>query len=170
MVLERTDEISVVLGHPRPVLGCLRSGLTTLRRPRIPFHIGILADSLPEFSFALGGAGRPEPDPARPRPGDVRLAGCQLILTESRHAGLLAGLDLGVGPDRIIDVHSLAWWELVAADAPLNSAPAPPGRLADAYDADPELAEHRMSFTPTLEHMIAVLVAGTLSMMTQPSG
>jgi fatty-acyl-CoA synthase len=105
-----------------------------VRRPGLPFHIGILADNLPEFSFALGGAAlagavlvglnttRRGPALAR----DVRLADCQLVLTESRHAGLLAGPDLGV---EIIDVHSPAWREAVAVDASLTPAPATPDDL-----------------------------------------
>jgi AcrR family transcriptional regulator len=42
----------------------------------------------------------------------------------------------------------------------------PSAGMIAAYEADPELAEHRMAFTPTLEDMIAVLIAGTLSTAT----
>ncbi|MEU8082828.1 hypothetical protein AB0B57_04225 [Micromonospora sp. NPDC049101] len=37
------------------------------------------------------------------------------------------------------------------------------GMLA-AYEADPELAGHRMAFTPTLRKMIDTLVAGALAL------
>jgi fatty-acyl-CoA synthase len=113
--------------------------LTALRRPGIPFHIGILADNLPEFSFALAGAALAGAvlvglNPTRRCPAlarDVRLADCQLVLTEPRHADLLAGLDLGIGPDRIIDLHSPGWREIVAAhaNAPLAPVPATPDDL-----------------------------------------
>jgi AcrR family transcriptional regulator len=43
------------------------------------------------------------------------------------------------------------------------------GMLA-AYEDDPELAEYRMTFTPTLEDMIAVLIAGNLSAATHQPG
>ena len=112
---------------------------TALRRRGIPFHIGILADNRPEFSFALAGAALAGAvlvglNPTRRGAAlarDVRLADCQLVLTESRHADLLAGLDLGVDPDRIIDLHSPAWTEIVAAhaNAPLAPVPATPDDL-----------------------------------------
>jgi fatty-acyl-CoA synthase len=108
------------------------AAFSALRRPGVPFHIGILADNVPEFSFALAGAALAGAvlvglNPTRRGAAlarDVRLADCQLVLTESRHADLLAGLDLGLGPDRIIDLHSPAWRDAVAADAPLAPAPA----------------------------------------------
>jgi fatty-acyl-CoA synthase len=110
------------------------AGFTALRRPGIPFHIGILADNLPEFSFALAGAALSGAvlvglNPTRRGPAlarDVRLADCQLVLTEARHADLLAGLDLDV---EIFDVHSPAWQEIVAADAPVSPVPATPDDL-----------------------------------------
>ncbi len=111
------------------------SAFKALRRPGIPFHVGILADNRPEFSFALAGAALAGAvlvglNPTRRGPAlarDVRLADCQLILTEPRHAGLLDGLDLGV--DHVFDVQSPAWQDIVAADAPLEPAPATPDDL-----------------------------------------
>jgi fatty-acyl-CoA synthase len=110
------------------------AGFTALRRPGIPFHIGILADNLPEYSFALAGAALSGAvlvglNPTRRGPAlarDVRLADCQLVLTEARHADLLAGLELDV---EIFDVHSPAWQEIVAADAPLSPVPSTPDDL-----------------------------------------
>ena len=109
------------------------AAFTSLRRPGLPFHVGILADNVPEFSFALAGAALAGAvlvglNPTRRGAAlarDVRLADCQLILTESRHEGLLAGLDLGVDADRIIDLHSPAWREIAAAHADAPLAPAP---------------------------------------------
>ena len=111
------------------------AAFTALRRPGAPFHIGILADNLPEFSFALSGAAFAGAvlvglNPTRRGAAlarDVRLADCQLVLTESRHADLLAGLDLGT--DRVLDLHSAAWQEMVAVDAPLKPVPATPDDL-----------------------------------------
>jgi len=123
-------------GHMR-CAAAYAAAFNALRQPGTPFHVGILADNVPEFSFALAGAALAGAvlvglNPTRRGPAlarDVRLADCQLVLTESRHADLLAGLDLGMGPDRIIDVHSPAWQEIVAADAPLDPVPATPDDL-----------------------------------------
>jgi fatty-acyl-CoA synthase len=115
------------------------AAFTALRRPGVPFHVGILSDNRPEFSFALGGAALAGAvlvglNPTRRGAAlarDVRLADCQLVLTESTHAELLAGLDLGLPPDRIFDLDSPAWRDLIAAhaDAPLDPAPADPDDL-----------------------------------------
>ncbi|MFI9387931.1 long-chain-fatty-acid--CoA ligase [Kutzneria sp. NPDC052558] len=110
-----------------------------LRRPGAPFHIGILADNRPEFSFALAGSALSGAvlvglNPTRRGAAlarDVRLADCQLVLTEARHAGLLAGLDLGLAPDRVLDLDSPGWRETVAAheDAALTPVLATPDDL-----------------------------------------
>lgn len=110
------------------------AAFSALRRPGAPFHIGILADNVPEFSFALAGAalagavlvGLNPTRRGRSLARDVRLADCQLVLAEPRHGELLAGLDLGIGPDRVLDLRSPAWQELVSAHehAPLAPAPA----------------------------------------------
>ncbi|MEV6606990.1 long-chain-fatty-acid--CoA ligase [Kutzneria sp. NPDC051319] len=115
------------------------AALAALRRPGVPFHIGILADNVPEFSFALAGAAFAGAvlvglNPTRRGEAlarDVRLADCQLILTEERHSDLLTGLDLGFGPDRIVDLHSPAWLDIVAAhaNAPLEPVAATPDDL-----------------------------------------
>lgn len=115
------------------------AAMTELRRPGIPFHVGILADNLPEFSFALGGAALSGAvlvglNPTRRGAAlarDIALADCQLVLTEARHAGALAGLDLDLPTDRIIDLHSPAWQNLVAghADSPPDPVPAGPDDL-----------------------------------------
>src|SRR3954451_23050493 len=60
--------------------------------------------------------------------------------------------------------------EIIMATGAVWTHSRPSAGMLAAYEADPELAAHRMSFTPTLEHMIAVLIAGTLSMTTRPPG
>ncbi len=87
--------------------------LQSLRRPG-PFHIGVLLDNVPEFSFLLGGAalaGAVVVGLNTTRRGealvrDVRLADCQVVLTDSRYVELLHGLDVGA---RVLDVDSAAW-------------------------------------------------------------
>lgn len=70
--------------------------LRALRRPG-PFHIGILADNVPEFSFLLGacalsGAVLVGLNPTRRGEAlarDIRHADCQVVLTEPRYRDLL---------------------------------------------------------------------------------
>ncbi|NIH79426.1 long-chain-fatty-acid--CoA ligase [Amycolatopsis viridis] len=102
----------------------LRALLTGPRK-----HVGILADNVPSFSFLLGGcafAGAVLVGLNPTRRGaalarDVRLADCELVLTEGRHAGLLDGLDVPV-----LDLDGPEWAALLAAHAgaALNPAPA----------------------------------------------
>lgn len=72
------------------------AALRALRRPG-PFHVGVLADNVPEFSFLLGacalsGAVLVGLNPTRRGSAlerDVRHADCQFVLTSPRYADLL---------------------------------------------------------------------------------
>jgi fatty-acyl-CoA synthase len=87
--------------------------LHSLRRPG-PFHVGVLMDNTPEFSFLLGGAALAGAvvvglNTSRRGEGlvrDIRVADCQVVLTDSRYVELLQGLDTGA---RVLDVDSAAW-------------------------------------------------------------
>lgn len=87
--------------------------LTSLRRPG-PFHVGVLLDNIPEFSFLLGGAafagavlvGLNTSRRGEALVRDIRLADCQVVLTDSRYVELLQGLDIGA---RVLDIDSAAW-------------------------------------------------------------
>jgi fatty-acyl-CoA synthase len=123
------------------VAGCAERAalLGSLRRPRTPFHVGVLADNVPEFSFLLGAAALSGAvlvglNPTRRGPAlarDVRLTDCQLVVTEGRHATLLDGLDLGPATGRVFDVDSPAWQDAVRAHAgsPPDPVPATPDDL-----------------------------------------
>lgn len=102
----------VALSHSRAAL------LRTLLDPARPRHIGVLLDNVPEFSLLLGAAafsGSVVVGLNTTRRGDalardIVLSDCQLVFTESAHAGLLTGLDLpGV---RVIDVDGPEWTDL----------------------------------------------------------
>lgn len=94
-----------------------------LRHADRPFHIGVLMDNVPEFPMWLGAAAvtggvivginptRRGAELAR----DITHTNCQLIVTESAHRPLLAGLDLGMPADRILEVDSAPYRTLVAA-------------------------------------------------------
>lgn len=87
--------------------------LRSLRRPG-PFHVGVLLDNVPEFSFLLGGAalagavlvGLNTSRRGEALVRDVRLADCQVVITDSRYVELLQGLDIGA---RVLDLDSPAW-------------------------------------------------------------
>jgi fatty-acyl-CoA synthase len=87
--------------------------LRSLRRPG-PFHIGVLLDNVPEFSFLLGGAalagavlvGLNTSRRGEALVRDITLADCQVVLTDSRYVELLQGLDVGA---RVLDIDSAAW-------------------------------------------------------------
>src|ERR1700742_2011215 len=87
--------------------------LRSLRRPG-PFHVGVLLDNTPEFAFLLGAAalsgavlvGLNTSRRGEALVRDVKLADCQVVLTDSRYVELLQGLDVGA---RVLDVDSAAW-------------------------------------------------------------
>ena len=89
------------------------------RRPG-PFHIGFLLENVPELSFWLGagavcGAAMVGINPTRrgaELAADIRHTDCQLVVTERKLVGLLDGLDIGVGPDRVLVVDTDEYDEL----------------------------------------------------------
>src|ERR1044071_4870439 len=109
--------------------------LRSLRRPG-PFHIGVLMDNVPEFSFLLGGAalagavlvGLNTSRRGEALVRDIRLADCQVVLTDSRYVELLQGLDTGA---RVLDVDSAAWHVISYRHrySPREVAPATPDDL-----------------------------------------
>lgn len=92
-----------------------------------PFHVGVLLDNVPEFSFVLGGAAlcgavvvginptRRGPDLAR----DVTHTDCQLLVTETRHAGELTGAGIELDPERSLVVDTDAAAAVIARTAPI---------------------------------------------------
>ncbi|MDV6014142.1 long-chain-fatty-acid--CoA ligase [Haloechinothrix sp. LS1_15] len=108
--------------------------LRELRDGRRPFHVGVLADNIPAFSFLLGAAALAGAvlvglNPTRRGAAlarDVRAADCQLVITERAHRELLTGLDLGAATGRVFDVDSAKWAAMLAAHraAPVDPVPA----------------------------------------------
>ncbi len=87
-----------------------------------PRHVGLLLDNTPEYVMWLGAAALIDAvivgiNPTR-RGGelarDITHADCQLIVTESRHAHLLDGLDLGAAASRVADVDSPGYLGMLA--------------------------------------------------------
>lgn len=152
-VLSRADDDSLAMlfedeqyTYREFTAGCVaRAHLLLDRRGAGPFHVGALLDNGPEYSMLLGGAAvagaavvginptRQGAELAR----DITHADCGIIVTESRHRGLLDGLDLGAANGRVLNVDSPEW---DAALAPHTGAEPP-----DA-DIDP-LAPYLLLFT-----------------------
>jgi len=109
--------------------------LNSLRRPG-PFHIGVLLDNVPEYSFLLGGAilagaivvGLNTSRRGEALVRDIRLAECQVVITNSRYVELLQGLDIGA---RVLDIDSAAWHVTMFRHqhSQLDPAPAKPADL-----------------------------------------
>ena len=126
--------------------GCCEraEALLAWRRPG-PFHVGVLLENVPEYLFLTGaaslvGATVVGINPTRRGAGlerDIRHTDCQILVTEDRHADLLAGLDLGIPDDRRFDVASPAWQDAIA---PFEGASAP------KIEADPR-AIYMLIFT-----------------------
>ena len=99
------------------------AALRARRRAGRPFHVGVLADNVPEFSFLLGGCAFAGAvlvalNPVRRGPAlarDVARTDCQYVLAEPRYAGLLPALDVPVLPFGGLDLPRAA---------PLDVAPA----------------------------------------------
>ena len=79
-----------------------RAALLTARRTDGPFHVGLLLENVPDFSFFLGaaafaGAVVVGVNPTRrgaELEGDIRHTDCQLLVTDQEHLPLLDGLAL----------------------------------------------------------------------------
>ena len=111
-----------------------RASLMGELRREGPFHVGVLLDNVPEFPMWLGAAAltgativgvnptRRGAELAR----DITHTGCQLIVTEAGHRGLLEGLDIGVTADRVLDVGSASYTDLLARHAGAVPPSAPP--------------------------------------------
>jgi len=92
---------------------------TALRARRAagrPFHVGVLAENVPEFSFLLGGCAFAGAvlvalNPVRRGPAlaaDVARTDCQYVLAEPRYAELLPSMDVPVLPFGALDLPDAA--------------------------------------------------------------
>ncbi len=105
-----------------------------------PFHIGVLLDNTPEYIFLLAAAARVGAvivgiNPTRrgaELAADITRTDCQLIITDTAHHHLLEGLELGIGPDRILVVDSGHYGHSLD-NAPAASPRSPPPSPQDLY-------------------------------------
>ncbi|OBG56470.1 acyl-CoA synthetase [Mycolicibacterium fortuitum] len=89
-----------------------RGALAEAMRVDGPLHVGVLLDNMPDFLFWLGGAalvgativGINPTRGAAELAAEIRLADCQLIVTDTAGAQRLRDLDLGLTPERFLVV------------------------------------------------------------------
>ncbi len=115
--------------------------LLQLRRPG-PFHVGVLLENVPEFVFLLMGAGlsgaavvginptRRGAELAR----DINHTDCQLIVTDTSMRPLLDDIPLDLTSERILDIGSAGYAEMLAA----AGAAVTRGHLDSVAAPDPE--------------------------------
>lgn len=107
-----------------------RGALAQEMRVAGPFHVGVLLDNVPDFVFWLGGAalvgasivGINPTRGAAEMAAEIRLADCQLIVTDAAGAERLRSLDLGLEPDRILVVDDPAYHDAICARKPAAGA------------------------------------------------
>jgi fatty-acyl-CoA synthase len=131
--------------------GAARGALArTLMGDALP-HIGVLLPNGPEYLFwlngaALAGAAIVGINPTRrgeALAADVRATDCAMIVTDDEGAGLLAGLDLGVGTDKVLVIGTPRYEGLVGEFAGGTAAQA----LVDGVDAVDEGSLYLLIFT-----------------------
>ena len=99
------------------------AALRARRTPGRPFHVGVLADNVPEFSFLLGGCALAGAvlvalNPVRRGTAlarDVTRTDCQYVLAEPSYAALLPAMDVPAFPFDGLEL---------PGQAPLDAAPA----------------------------------------------
>jgi fatty-acyl-CoA synthase len=100
-----------------------------------PLHVGVLLDNVPEYVFwigaaALAGATVVGINPTRrgaELAADIRHTDCDLIVTDTGHAGLLDGLDSGVGSAGMLVVGDESYDRTLAAAPDPSPATVSPG-------------------------------------------
>jgi fatty-acyl-CoA synthase len=113
-----------------------RAALLSSWRREGPFHVGVLLDNVPEFSFLLGAAALNDAvvvgiNPTRrgtELARDITATHCQLIVTDEKYRPLLDGLTVGIGPDRMVTIDGPEW---LAALATVGDSPVPVDRTVD---------------------------------------
>ena len=116
------------------------------RRPG-PFHVGVLADNVPEFAHWLGAAALVGATVVGINPTrrgaelerDITHTECQVLIVEPTYRDLLDGLDLGLGPDRVWGIDDADYLDRLAAHngadlTSVDAALAAEGRTVGADD------------------------------------
>jgi fatty-acyl-CoA synthase len=110
--------------------------LLSLRAAGEPFHVGVLLENVPEYSFLLAAAAYAGATVVGINPTrrgaelerDIAHSDCRILITEDRHAPLLEALALPIAPERRFSIDSPRWREALAkfAGAPEPATPLNP--------------------------------------------
>lgn len=103
----------------------LRARMLLERRPPGPFHVGVLLDNGPEFTFLLGAAALAGAvvvglNPTRrgaELERDIRHTSCGLLISEAKHRPLLDEIDHGITAEHLFFVDDEDWPAALAASA-----------------------------------------------------
>jgi fatty-acyl-CoA synthase len=110
-----------------------RAALLDRYRAGHPVHVGVLLDNTADHLFLLTGAAlagavvvglnptRRGEELAR----DFRATDCVLLVTDTDHVDLVRGLDLGIGPDRVLVTDTDHYRDLLAGAPPGWTGPPP---------------------------------------------
>jgi len=112
-----------------------RAALLRSLRVDGPFHIGVLLDNVPDFSFLLAAAALCDAvvvgiNPTRrgaELARDIAATHCQLLVTEAKHRVTLEDVALPFGPERVFDIDTPAWTDALAGFG--GVAVPPPGPI-----------------------------------------
>jgi fatty-acyl-CoA synthase len=131
---ERRAALAVSLAAPagaapeaRAAAAGTASGRTRADRgPAAPRHIGVLLANVPEYVYwilgaAMAGSAVVGINPTRrgaELAADIRHTDCRFVVTDSAGARLLAGLDTGVPPERLLLVDTADYGDLPGARPP----------------------------------------------------
>ncbi|MEV6770029.1 AMP-binding protein [Nocardia sp. NPDC051030] len=124
------------------VRAAVLTGLRADGPPAEKLHVGVLLENVPEYIFLLGAAALSGATVIGINPtrrgeelaADIRGVDCDLVVTDSVQRKLLAGIDIGISDDRILEVDGPRWQERLRAEAgkpwqPPDSARDPATRL-----------------------------------------
>ena len=100
----------------------VRASWLRAQRREGPFHVAVLLDNVPDFSFVVGAASLTGAvvvglNPTRrgaELERDIIATDCQLVITEQKYAELLDGLRVAIEPDRFFFVDRPDWAEALS--------------------------------------------------------
>lgn len=112
-----------------------RAGLLADLRTDGPWHVGLALENTAEhlfwwFACTLAGATGVGINPTRRGPDlarDIAFTDCQVLIVDAGRRDLLAGLDLPVADERVLDVDEASYASRLAAASPAGDRTAKPG-------------------------------------------
>jgi fatty-acyl-CoA synthase len=160
----------VAAARVRAGLAARLAAETAEERGDRPLHVGVLLENVPEYIYwigaaALAGVTLVGINPTRrgsELAADIRHTDCDVIITDPALAELLAGLDTGVPPARLLLVGTAAYERHLHRPAVESPLGAPADRVPPTETvAGPSAAAARGASRPTVAGPSAPTAAGT---------